>query len=770
VRFVNGDLTSIANNLRISHMKKISATLLFFISVYVCFSQAKENRVYIADPENIPCKIDFNPKTDLLQLVYAGKTIANIHIKAKGSVQFDQQVDTLGSNQALTQTIKFNGENLDFNGLVLASNEAIAAENSQKFQNIFPIVRTTIGNPSVNLRNNAVYDRHDDWMIEINTDNETLRITPKTQNDSNRTFEMSAKGGDKIEIIFRPLFYQKHKGIKYFEPQTYKVWKESVTGWSSWWAYMRNFNESDLKELLQVWDEKHFADYGYKYIQIDDVYQGGVDEGHRAPEKGPNGYYATGPKTWLQWKKDLFPSGLSGYVNSVKKAGFTPAIWVSTNFTASDSADKHPDWFIQGKDGKPSIAPWVAYAVNAKNTEAVENLIRPTFRGLKAAGIQYVKIDILRHYLYDNMHNNMEFFASNGYTPDDVFRAYLKVAREEMGDNSFILSCWGVLPQSVGLVNACRIGGDGYGPVTLQQYNSWNGIVWINDPDHCNVYPNFEPAETGNVTKVNQVKATPSETRLRPALASIAGSMLILSDKPDVYKNDDNLEGLRRAAPVLFSVPGQLYDFDPVKSSLVPGLDTLTIRSGANPSPIDADQFGKVCPWWLNEINRSFENWDVLSHMNWTKDTMSETNIKFENLGLDRNDEYLVFEFWNKQFLGIFKDSFQISSLAPKEIQTFSIRQKVGHPQIVSTNRHLSQGGCDLIDVTWNQNTLSGKSKVVKDDNYELYIYVPEGYSIKEATASNQEVKIIHNKLSLLSFTPKQSGEVSWKIVFAKKG
>jgi hypothetical protein len=676
-------------------------------------------------------------------------------------------LDTL--NHAITQTIKCNGENLNLSGQVLASKEGLAAENFTRYQKAFPIVRTTIGNPSVNLRNNAIYDRYNDWMIEINISNETLQIVPKIQKDSSKTFALTAANADKIEIIFRPLFYQKHKGIKYFKPRTYEVWKQPVTGWSSWWAYMRNFNESNLKDLLQVWDDKHFADYGYKYIQIDDVYQGGADQGHASPKVGPNGYYATGPKTWLQWKKDLFPSGLQGYVSSVKRAGFTPAIWVSTNFTATDSVNKHPDWFIQDKNGKPSIGPWIAYAVNAENTEAVENLIRPTFRGLKAAGIKYVKIDILRHYLYDNMHNNMEFFASKGYTPEDVFRAYLKVAREEMGDDSFILSCWGVLPPSVGLVNACRIGGDAYGPVTMQQYNSWNGIVWINDPDHCDVYPNYKPTETGNVKNTVQVQATPEETKLRPSLASIAGCMLILSDKPSVYKDDKNLEGLRRASPVLFSVPGQLYDFDPVKSSLLPTLNLEDIKKGAGYSPIDADQFGKVCPWWLNEINRDFENWNVLSRMNWSKESYTSSNVKFSDLGLNASKKYLVFEFWNKKFLGLCKDSFAVGELAPGSIQTFSIREKTDHPQIVSTNRHLSQGGYDLTDVQWTKNTLSGKSKVVANDNYELYIYLPDGYRIKAATASNQVITVVNNQLSVVSFTPNKTGEVNWKIVFIKK-
>jgi hypothetical protein len=198
-------------------MKRISATLLLFISGYVCFSQVKNSQINTSDAENGPCKVIFNSKNDGLQLMYEGKTIANIQMEAsEGSIRFDQALDTL--NHAITQTIKCNGESLKLSGQVLASKEGLAAENFTKYQKAFPIVRTTIGNPSVNLRNNAIYDRYNDWMIEIKINNETLQIVPKIQKDSSKTFALSASGVDGVEIIFRPLFYQQHKGIKYFKP------------------------------------------------------------------------------------------------------------------------------------------------------------------------------------------------------------------------------------------------------------------------------------------------------------------------------------------------------------------------------------------------------------------------------------------------------------------------------------------------------------------------------------------------------------------------
>jgi hypothetical protein len=743
-------------------MKTVLYTIAVLLSFQLGFGQ-------LAEPTNNPCKINFNKKSGDYQLIYDGVVIATIKAAAgKNIVKEDDRVDN-AVNNAISQTIKFTGAGLRINAVVSASTQAIAAETRTPQQDEFPIVRTTIGNPSVNRRNNAVYDRYSDWVLEIKTNDGAHQITSTAGQKNENKFFITADG-DEITFIFKPLFYQQHKGITYFKPRSYNVWKQPVTGWSSWWAYQRNFDENKLDDLLSVWQEKQMADFGYKYIQIDDVFQGGNDAGHNAPKKGPNGYYATGPGTWLQWKKDLFPGGLLGYTQKVTKAGFNPGGWMGCYFTATDSVKKHPEWFIQDSVGNASIGSWVTYAINSENKQAVETLIRPAFRGWKEAGMKYVKIDLLRHYLYDNMHNNMQFFKDKNYTPDDVFRQYLTIARQELGKETFILSCWGVLPQSVGLVDACRIGGDGYGPATMQQYNSWNGIVWINDADHCDVYPKYKPAEVGNVKSVEETKATLAETRLRPSLASIAGCMLILSDKPAVYKKDENLEGVKRASPVLFSVPGQLYDYDEVKTKKLPGLNLTAINSGAKPSIIDADQYGAVCPWWLNEINRDFENWNVLSRMNWTKDAMPPTSVSFAKLGLDSKKEYLVFEFWNKEFVGVCKDSFTAKTLQPKEINTFAIREKTNHPQIISTNRHLTQGGYDLLSATWKQNILTGKSKVVKNDTYTLYVYLPEGYSIQFASMENIKMDItVHDHVAIISYTPVVTGDVHWKIAFAKK-
>jgi alpha-galactosidase len=694
------------------------------------------------DPANAAAKVGWDQATGALQLIYDGKLLFNGRVT--GGPTFSNVTTRQG--QAVTQTLTLTGKNLRLEGWVSAPDEAVTAETPGAAQQNFPLVRTTSGGPSDNLRNNAVYDRGRDWLLAGPT--EATRIDPQSATQ----FKLVCTG-DVIELTFKPRFYQRHKNIAYYRPWTYEVRKDSITGWCSWWAYKDSFNQSDLEQLLAVWKEKRLLDYGYRFIQIDDGYETG------------DGL----PEGWLKWD-GKFPSGITGYAQAVRDIGCEPGIWLDSYFDDEAVVKEHPDWFVRDAAGNPHNGRWIFYGMDSTIPEVAKTLVRPTFHGFHEAGMTYVKIDGLRHLLYDSLNSTPTYAPFKGLVNADIFRSRLEIAREEMGPNTVILSCWGVLPEVAGLADACRLGGDGYGPATMQQYNSWNGIVWRNDPDHCDVYPDFKPAQAGDVTEVNATTATAADTIIRPALASIAGCLLMLSDKADVYRDDANLEGLRRAAPVIFSVPGQLYDFDDSRSRNLVTMQRSSILTGADATPIDADGSGPVCPWWLNEFNRPFEHWNVLHRVNWSDNAGAATTVKFADLGLDPAKTYLVYEFWSHKFLGGFRDSVELPAIAPMGLASYSIREQLDRPQIASTNRHLSQGGVDLIDVKWSGSTLSGISRVVNGDRYELAIHVPAGYAVASAEFAGQPTNwTTGNELLRASFTPALTGNVKWAISFRQR-
>jgi hypothetical protein len=705
------------------------------------------------DPPNAGAQVAWDEATGDLRLSYDGKLL--FAGRAPGAT-LSTSVETRG--QAVTQTLRLTGRNVALTGAVACTEQALAAETRGAAQQAFPLVRTTIGGPSRNLRNNAVYDRGRDWLL-AGPDGAT-RLEPQSATEYRLTCS-----GESIALVFRPRFYQVHRHLTHYRPWTYRVRQDSITGWCSWWAFMKNLRQSDVDALLAVWREKRLADYGYRYIQIDDCFQGGADAGLRTLPDAQG--LAGNPATWLAWRRATFPGGMAGYVAAVTAAGCEPGVWVAASYGDLDVAAQHPEWFVRGADGKPAVGPWIGMAVDASHPEAADRLLRPTWRGLREAGFTYVKIDTLRHYLYDNLHRHPDWCRARGVTPAEVFRRYVGAARDELGPDTFILSCWGVLPEAVGLADACRIGGDGYGPVTMQQYNSLNGLVWRNDPDHCDVYPQFKPAQAGNVTQTASVAAAPADTLIRPALASIAGCLLLLSDKPAVYRDDANLHGLRRAAPVLFSVPGQLYDFDEAKTRALAKVPRATIAAGANPAPLDADQFGPVCPWWLNEIDKGFEHWHVLHRLNWSNQGAPRATVRLADLGLDPAKTWLVYEFWSRGFLGAWRARVDLPALGPMGLASYALREQLDRPQILSTSRHLSHGGVDLVTVEWRDSVLSGRSRVVADDRYELVVHVPAGFRVRQAQIDGQHAEATTDGSVLrVAHRPAATGEVGWRLLF----
>lgn len=321
------------------------------------------------------------------------------------------------------------------------------------------------------------------------------------------------------------------------------------------------------------------------------------------------------------------------------------------------------------------------------------------------------------------------------------FRRYVEAVREEVGREPFILGCWGIRPELVGLIDGCRIGTDGFSYAGLAQFNSWNNFVWRNDPDHIEL----------------------DDERYRSLLVtSLTGSILLLTDKPAVYRTEA-AEPARRAAPVLATVPGQVFDVDPSRSSRLDGVGQEV--SGSGPRPFDAGM-SPACDLWLLEIVRPFDSWVVLGRTG-----ESQPEIRFADLGLDPDREYTVFEFWSKRTSGSFSGGFAPGRPDPVlRSQCFIIKERRPHPQLLATSRHLTGGGPDLLDMKWAGGRLSGRSLLVGGDPYDLYVNMPDGYRLSGVEVDGADEAGVQGdgtvrRIRLSSAT---GGEAAWTLAFTR--
>ena len=715
----------------------------------------------VAPPPNAPANVQWDAGRGKLSLTYRGTVVLDAAVtsrdrdgrETRGGITMQPAVTT---GEKVEQRLKFalakpqEGIELLLHGTVTASEEAFPAETLSGAQKRFPYVRNSVG-LSHSLRNNAVYDRRWDWVLIGPADGRT-RIKPKRVEKQRIAFSW-ASHGTALDLVFRPRFYQKHKELKHFTPWTYKVWKGPLTGYCTWWAYRNGFSQTTLDAVVDVFVEKRLPDFGYHYIQLDDCYQIG------------NG---NSPRGWLTWN-NRFPGGPEYTIKKIRSAGMKPGIWVhrvhrANGLDVKKIVTQHPDWFVQKPDGTLHMDNGF-YCLNTHNKEALEGMARVTYRALAKQGWDYVKIDGTGDLLWA-YNKAPEFFKKIHSTPGQTLRLWDVAAREELGPDVYLLACWGVHPSLnvIGLVDGCRLGSDGFGTAEFQRFNSWNGVVWRNDPDHCDVLGKYY-MDVDAMMPVFATKApVPMRTVIRPALCSMAGGVLMVSDKVEAYKDDSNLEGMKRSAPVLFTVPGQLYDY--------------SHRGRGN---YHAGLHGGEAPWWLLEIDRPFDHWSVLARFQWGKRKgqkhewelrgVPEQKVAFADLGLPEDREYVVFEFWTQKFLGKAKGSFIAPAMDDNNgLQVFAIREAKPHPWVLSTTRHLSQGGVSLSDVTWDakRNVLSGKSAVVTGDPYVLSVHVPAGYRLKSAEVGEEKVEArVEAPLASVRIVPSATKVVAWRIGFA---
>jgi hypothetical protein len=623
-------------------------------------------------------------------------------------------------NNAVYQTISLvpmDFKRFTFKANITAEEGSIACEG-ERWNDGISIVRHTVGK-SFNLLNNSVYNRDQDWLLSFDAAYPAMKLQP-LENDQ---YQIQMEKSELI-IRFKPKYYQQHRGLAYFKPKEYQIWKKPVVGWCSWFAYFDNVTETDMHRTADVLSTK-LKKYGLDYIQIDDGYQ-----------QVPIGM----PDTWINANKK-FPAGMGNLANYIASKGFKPGIWTNVSFADSAAAYQHKELFIKTSKNEIALGNWVGYVMNGANKATIDQLIKPVYAEFNNEGWQYFKLDALRHLKYEGYNAFSKDLIRDGINKNEAYRNVVKEVRNQIGKEKFLMACWGIRPELVGLVDGCRIGNDGYSYAGLAQFNSYNNIIWRNDPDH--------------------IVLSAKEAYRSCTATSLTGSLFMLTDKPELYEKSNLIDAAIRSIPVLITRPGQVYDIDPSRSSLITQVETE--MSGSGPRPFDASSTTTTDLFQM-DINKPYENWTILGRLD-ERDRV----IPLKDLGLDTKKEYLVFEFWSKEFKGI-----QIKQFVPGAIdsafncQVFCFREKQNHPQLLATNRHISCGALELKQLQWTNNRLTGSSDLVENDLYTIYVYEPDGAQFKEIKTGSAQL-IENNKsgnIRKISFQSTEAAAIQWAIYY----
>jgi hypothetical protein len=176
---------------------------------------------------------------------------------------------------------------------------------------------------------------------------------------------------------------------------------------------------------------------------------------------------------------------------------------------------------------------------------------------------------------------------------------------------------------------------------------------------------------------------------------------------------------------------------------------------------------------WNMPVERPFGNWSLLAVFNYTKASEKPFTTKLDavkDLRLDPMKEYIVYEFWTKKLIGTFKGTFETRPLNSYDCDIYSIVEKLDRPVLISTSRHIRQMAFDIRNLSYDakKRMLTGVSRAVAGDPYQLRFYVPEGYVVKKVELTNKLQATFKTEGNLLTvdYNSPTGTDVEWMIYF----
>jgi alpha-galactosidase len=492
------------------------------------------------------------------------------------------------------------------------------------------------------------------------------RVVPEKGRDYVRLEGKIPAGGAAVfNLYFR--YYGRHLGFGFHRPRERRFNPAPVAGWATWEAYRTGISQEKIDGAAAFLAEK-LKPWGLEYIQIDDGWQSPL-----MPPDGPGGEPLSLKEGWLK-TNEKFPGGHGGITAAIEKRGFIPALWTNAALNNRGYAEKSGRC-IAGKDGKPLQGPWIGYVFDCGEESLGE--IRELYRELAAKGYRYFKVDALRHLLYDGLMAAVREGLLSNEEALGRARSYLEAARRGIGEENYLLSCWGVLSHHAGIADALRFATDASASresfvMQIGEAARWHfthGVLYRNDPDSlC-------------------LRMESPSARALASLFSLQGWVYMLSDDVELYTGE-KLEIARKTLPPTGAVSAEGGPLDP-EGPMNLHRNIIALR-GDLPSLARGSL-------WAAHFAQEGRTWAVIQVLRPSPVRGEETlRIPLENLGLDPALVYGAFDFWEQKALGRAEGALELESPGAFGGRVIALTP-LRHPlEFIGSSRHVSM---DLVSV-----------------------------------------------------------------------
>jgi alpha-galactosidase len=243
--------------------------------------------------------------------------------------------------------------------------------------------------------------------------------------------------------------------------------RPAPTVWCSWYCYWDAVDGTDVADNLLAMEQLELP---VDVVQVDDGWQAGIGD-------------------WLSVSSAFGP--LDRLTAGIIDSGRRPGLWLAPFLvgTGSRLAEAHPGWLVRGASAGHNWGQHLS-VLDVTHPEAAEHLA-DVFRTLVEHGASYFKLDFLyAGALPGRRHADV--------SPTDAYREGLRLIREAVGPECFLLGCGAPMMPSVGRLDAMRVSSDVTRPdstgrlsgarvrraISIGRARSYlHGRWWVNDPD-----------------------------------------------------------------------------------------------------------------------------------------------------------------------------------------------------------------------------------------------------------------------------------------------
>jgi len=527
-------------------------------------------------------------------------------------------------------------------------------------------------------------------------------------------------------------YYRQQLEIPFFEPIDKSVFRLPPSGWCSWYYY---YQEIDAAEILANarWMAANLAPYGARYVQIDDGWQG---TGHGLGEN----------RDWTTIDARFRQPGMAAIADSIRALGLEAGLWLAPHGQSNEQVARGSGAFLWTPADSSASSTWEGTYLVDPSLPAAHDYLRDLFSTLRDWGYSYFKIDgqpiVIREYT-----GKQRYMAGPRPEGDsasaaaELYRGTLRTIRSAIGESSYLLGCWGIPLPGVGLLNGSRTGGDivqGWDGFlvandAVQRWNFLHNIAWYSDPDVVLVRPPL----------------TEGTARAWATIQGLSGQALMASDRMTDLP-PSRVEMLKRVYPAVDIRPLDLYKPDNVRK-----------------------------PVWDLKVDHLGRTYDIVALFNYGTEKPLNRLISWEELGLEPNQTYHVYDFWQGTYLGAWEGGVFLT-VPPADVRVITVVREEPRPVLVSTSRHITQGWIDLVELRaggiLTRPSLAGRSRIIGGDPYTLTVGLPRGSSTfrlarvevagAESGPNPRVTWQTHQGYATITITSPVSQVVSWDLGF----